>query len=162
MNILFVCTGNICRSPTAEAIMRERAASLGLDWRIDSAGTHGYHIGDPPDSRAIRMAAYKGVDMADLRARQVTAADFDTFDWLFAMDRGHADILMRQCPPMRRAKIRLFLEDAGIPGPSGFDVPDPYYGALEGFESVFDLIDRGVEGVMAALNPLKNSKKLAD
>lgn len=162
MNILFVCTGNICRSPTAEAIMRARAASLGLDWRIDSAGTHGYHIGDLPDSRAIRMAAYKGVDMADLRARQVTAADFDAFDWLFAMDHGHRDILLRRAPPACRGKIRLFLEDAGISGPSGFDVPDPYYGALEGFESVFDLIDRGVEGVMAALNPLKNSKKLAD
>lgn len=155
MNILFVCTGNICRSPTAEAIMRARTASLGLDWRVDSAGTHGYHVGDPPDSRAIRIAAYKGVDMADLRARQVTAADFEAFDWLFAMDRGHRDILFRRAPPACRGKIRLFLEMAAVPGPSGFDVPDPYYGALEGFEGVYNLIDRGVGGVMAALNGLK-------
>lgn len=158
MKILFVCTGNICRSPTADAILRDRAAALGLDWEIDSAGTHGYHIGDPPDSRAIRMAAYKGVDMSGLRARQVVAADFEIYDLIFAMDRGHFDKLTHQCPPAHRAKIRLFLEESGLADEAGFDVPDPYYGALEGFESVYTLIHRGVEGLIARHNPLKYNK----
>lgn len=158
MKILFVCTGNICRSPTAGAVLRARVAALGLDWDVDSAGTHGYHVGDPPDSRSIRIAAYKGVDMAALRARKVTASDFETYDLIFAMDRGHYDILTRQCPPAHSAKVRLFLEESGLSNEAGFDVPDPYYGGLEGFESVYTLIERGVAGIVERHNCLKNKE----
>ncbi len=160
MKILFVCTGNICRSPTADAVLRARAAALGLDWTIDSAGTHGYHVGDPPDSRSIRMAAYKGVDMRDLRARKVSPEDFGVFDLILAMDSGHFDLLERQCPPEHKGKIRLFLAESGLSDEAGFDVPDPYYGGLEGFESVYSLIERGVDALMALYNPLKNKEKL--
>lgn len=158
MKILFVCTGNICRSPTADAVLRERVSALGLDWEIDSAGTHGYHVGNPPDPRSIRVAGSKGVDMTELRARKVTASDFETYDLIFAMDRGHYDILMRQCPPAYRGRVRLFLEESGLSSDAGFDVPDPYYGALEGFESVYTLIARGVEAIVALHNPLKNKR----
>lgn len=159
MKILFVCTGNICRSPTAEAILRTRAAALGLAIETQSAGTHGYHIGDPPDSRTIQMAAYKGVDMAGQRARQVSLADYADFDLILAMDRGHYDRLIRDCPESSRGKIRLFLEESGLSPERGFDVPDPYYGGLEGFEQVYLLIEQGVEALLAAHNPLKINKK---
>lgn len=158
MRVLFVCTGNICRSPTADAILRARVAALGLGWHVDSAGTHGYHIGDPPDSRSVRAAAAQGVDMAGLRARRIAAADFEQYDLILAMDRGHYQILIGQCPPAHHAKIRLFLEESGLAADAGYDVPDPYYGAPEGFERVYDMIARGVEAILTPYNPLKSKE----
>ncbi len=159
MKILFVCTGNICRSPTAEAILRARAAALGLAVETQSAGTHGYHIGDPPDPRTVQMAAYKGVDMAMQRARQVAEADYADFDLILAMDRGHLGRLLRDCPVSHKNKIRLFLEESGLSAEKGFDVPDPYYGGLEGFEQVYTLIEQGIEGLISSRNLLKTNKK---
>ena len=137
LGVLFVCTGNICRSPTAEAIFRYKVeeAGLGSLFMIDSAGTHGYHIGDPPDSRAIATALARGIDMRDLRARKVGQADFGQFHYIFAMDSGHYDLLGRFSPEEPYGRLNLFLEKG--------DVPDPYYGTQQGFEDVFDLIERG-------------------
>ncbi len=154
MRILFVCTGNICRSPTAEAILRARIAAQNLPFETDSAGTHGYHIGEPADRRSVEMAAYKGVDMAALRARQVAPADFAAFDLILAMDRGHLQLLNRQCPPEYRHKVKLFLAESGR-AESGFEeVPDPYYGGQEGFRAVYELIESGIDGLIAKYKSL--------
>jgi protein-tyrosine phosphatase len=139
--ILFVCTGNICRSPTAEAVARGLAEKQGVDhlFQFDSAGMEDYHVGDPPDPRSAQAAAKRGYDMTGLRARRVTDFDFITFDHILAMDRGHLKLLERACPSVRRQKLGLFLnyserfeED---------EVPDPYYGNGQGFEHVLDLIE---------------------
>jgi len=134
--VLFVCTGNICRSPTAEAVFRHHARAQGVEGNfvIDSAGTHGYHIGDPPDPRAISTALARGVDMRGLRARKVDAQDFQRFDYVIAMDAGHYRVL--SADRQGNAEIMMFLQDGG-------DVPDPYYGTLDDFENVYDIV--GVE-----------------
>lgn len=141
--ILFVCTGNICRSPTADAVLRHMVREAGLDGQImvDSAGTHGYHVGDPPDPRSVSTALERGgVDMSDLRARKVSPADFHDFDWIVAMDGGHHDILKLQAALGGRAELFRFTAFLGRPEDH---VPDPYYGGLEGFSQVFDLIEGG-------------------
>ncbi|MGE5514719.1 MAG: low molecular weight protein-tyrosine-phosphatase [Bacteroidota bacterium] len=148
IKVLFVCTGNICRSPTAEGVFRALVAAEGLDNRIatDSAGTHGYHAGEPPDGRSTAAARLRGIELSDLRARKLRPADFDDFDLVLAMDRGHADILRRQCPPAQAGRVHLFLDfapDLGIK-----DVPDPYYGGSDGFERVLDMIEAGSRGVL--------------
>lgn len=149
MRILFVCTGNICRSPTAEAVFRRLAAEAGLAGavQVDSAGTHGYHVGEPPDERTQSAAALRGFSMDGQVARRVEATDFDAFDLILAMDRGHKAQLDRLAPPQAAGKVRLFLDFA--PGTGRQDVPDPYYGESDGFELVLDLIMAGSRGLLA-------------
>jgi protein-tyrosine phosphatase len=132
-SILFVCTGNICRSPTAEAVFRALAKNAGLELRIESAGLGDWHVGHPPDDRAQHHAKGRGYDLSAQRARQVRQRDFDDFDLILAMDRGHLRALERMAPPKHRAKIRRFAADR--------DVPDPYHGGPEGFERVLDLVE---------------------
>lgn len=154
MRILFVCMGNICRSPTAEGVFRRVVAEAGEShWiEIDSAGTHDYHVGEPPDRRAQAAARRRGVDLSGLRARQLDADDFERFDLLLVMDeRNHADALeiagARRGLPVER--LRLFLDYA--PGADTREVPDPYYGGAEGFERVLDLVEEASHGLLAAL-----------
>ncbi len=148
VRVLFVCTGNICRSPTAEGVFRALVARHGLEGEIgaDSAGTHGYHVGEAPDPRSCAAARARGVVLDDLRARQVSPADFSAFDLVLAMDRGHHAHLARLCPPGREERLRLFLDFAPHLGVR--DVPDPYYGGPDGFERVLDLIEAGCEGLL--------------
>ncbi|MFT4171712.1 MAG: low molecular weight protein-tyrosine-phosphatase [Rhodocyclaceae bacterium] len=149
--VLFVCTGNICRSPTAEGVARHWAGKLGLDGVVefDSVGTHGYHAGEAPDLRAQRAAAARGYDLSRLRARKLTAADFAAFDMVLAMDAGHLEQLMRLCPTQYRDKVALFLSHAERFGPG--DVPDPYYGGDRGFEEVLDMCEDAVHGLLDKL-----------
>ncbi len=154
-SVLFVCTGNICRSPTAHGVFRHMVAEAGLDGRveIDSCGTHGYHVGDPPDPRAIETAARRGFDIADLRARAIDPHDFDRFDLLLAMDRGHLRMLDAMTPAGAHGAIRLFLDVMPAGGPS--DVPDPYYSGQAAFDHALDLIEQAsalwLDRVRAAL-----------
>jgi low molecular weight protein-tyrosine phosphatase len=146
--VLFVCMGNICRSPTAEGVFRrvaaERAPELPLE--VDSAGTHGYHVGEPPDPRAIAAASRRGIDLRRLRARKVEDADFGRFDLIVAMDRLNLEVLRDRCPVMYRERIRLLMEFAG--NEQEVDVPDPYYGGPVGFEKVLDLAEEASEGLL--------------
>jgi protein-tyrosine phosphatase len=148
MRILFVCMGNICRSPTAEGVFRrlvaERAPHLSLD--IDSAGTHDYHVGEPPDSRAVAAAARRGIDLRPLRARQVVDEDFGRFDLIVAMDRANRELLLERAPGEFRERIRLLMEFAA--GSDVEDVPDPYYGGPLGFEQVLDLAEEAATGLL--------------
>ncbi|BAI70731.1 protein-tyrosine phosphatase [Azospirillum sp. B510] len=152
VKVLFVCTGNICRSPTAEGVFRHLAGQAGLGAVVaaGSAGTHGYHVGEPPDPRSRRAALARGVDLSALRARKVTPADFTRFDHILAMDKGHLDELRRIAPPGAGAVPRLFLDDAA--GLEGREVPDPYYGGPDGFEQVLDLCEAGSRGLLARLS----------
>lgn len=147
--VLMVCMGNICRSPMAEAVARRMAEDQGLGgWvEFDSAGTHGFHAGEPPDDRACKIAALRGYKLAGLRARKVTIEDFGHFDLILAMDRQNLAALERLCPLPYLGKVRLFLEY----GSSGeiSEVPDPYYGNLSGFERVLDLCEDAVQGLLA-------------
>jgi protein-tyrosine phosphatase len=147
--LLFVCTGNICRSPLAEAIFRHRAEQVGrgAEFEVDSAGTHGYHEGEPADARARRVGASRGVAVTSL-AREVRGSDFQRFDLILAMDRGHLRELRGLCPAPLRDRIRLMRE---FGEPPGGDVPDPYYSGDEAFEEVFDLLDGCCRGLLAEL-----------
>ncbi|MBK7904242.1 MAG: low molecular weight phosphotyrosine protein phosphatase [Proteobacteria bacterium] len=149
MKILFVCMGNICRSPTAEGVFRAHARrhAAGLKIEIDSAGTHAYHVGEPPDPRSIEAATRRGIDLTDLRARQVQVEDFERFDLIVAMDRLNHATLLDRSPPEHHQRIRTLLEFAGKTAPA--DVPDPYYGGAKGFDDVLDLVESAVEGLLA-------------
>ena len=149
--VLFVCLGNICRSPTAEAVFRDLVKREGRNLRIDmdSAGTHAYHAGSAPDSRAVAAAARRGIDMRGLRARKVTEGDFQHFDLLLAMDEQVYCQLLEVAPAEQRDRIRLFLEFA--PELGRREVPDPFAGGPAGFEEVLDLIEAGARGLLAAL-----------
>ncbi len=141
---LFVCTGNICRSPTAEGVFRHMAAQARMDLiETDSVGIAGGPVGDPPDRRSVQAAARRGIDISGLRARQLTSADFDDFDLLLAMDQGHLREMEGLAPPEHTHKVCLFMAEArGFKAP---DVPDPYYGGASGFDDVLDMIEEGAE-----------------
>jgi len=149
-SVLFVCTGNICRSPTAEGVFRHFVHEAGLAERVevDSAGTHAYHTNEPADRRANAAAERRGYSLADIRARRVQDKDFDTFDYIIAMDRDNLALLTEQADAEHHHKIRLFLEFA-----SGHEdeVPDPYYGGAAGFERVLDLIEDASRGLLGTL-----------
>lgn len=148
-SILFVCMGNICRSPTAEGVFRQRAEAAGLALEIDSAGTHGYHIGAVPDARSTQHAAARGYDLSAQRARKVAASDFERFDHLLAMDHDNLALLKAACPPRHSHKLGLFMQYAKN---SASDVvPDPYYGGAQGFDRVLDFIEDASDGLIAAL-----------
>jgi protein-tyrosine phosphatase len=150
MRILFICLGNICRSPAAEGVLRALAAreapELPLD--VDSAGTAGYHVGEPPDARMREAAARRGYDLSTLRARVVEAGDFERFDLILAMDEENLQVLRRRAPGHAHERLRLFLEFAPE---SGTEVPDPYYGGAKGFEEVLDLVEAAARGLLAHL-----------
>ena len=149
--VLFVCMGNICRSPTAEGVFRKLLAEQApdLDVEIDSAGTHGFHDGAPPDPRACRAAERRGVDLKPLRARRVTERDFERFELLLAMDEQNLEFLLEVCPPEYRSRVRLLLEFA--PHLERREVPDPYYGGSTGFEHVLDLVEEAAAGLLEHL-----------
>ena len=150
--VLMVCMGNICRSPTAEGVLRAKLAAAGLDGRVrvDSAGTHGYHVGDAPDARALKHARSRGVDLSRQRARRVVEEDFDRFDLMLAMDEDNLAELERLRPAGHANAPRLLLDfaarHAGVR-----EVPDPYYGGPDGFEHVLDLIEDACDGLLAHL-----------
>jgi protein-tyrosine phosphatase len=145
--ILFVCLGNICRSPSAEAVFRDLAGQAGMDVVVDGAGTSDWHIGEPPDRRAQRAAAARGYDLSGLRGRQVSAEDFDRFDLILAMDRSNLANLQATRPPGARAEIKLFMDFA--PDQPVREVPDPYYDNR--FDHVLDLLEQSSRGLIAAL-----------
>ncbi|MEY2860777.1 MAG: hypothetical protein RL392_1235 [Pseudomonadota bacterium] len=157
ISVLFVCMGNICRSPTAHGVFRHKVKSLGLhDFvTVDSAGTHNYHPGSPPDERSQEHATKRGCDLSDLRARQIRKSDFETFDHILVMDWDNLSLVQEKCPPQHQKKVRRFTEFC-----QEFDspvVPDPYYGGAQGFEHVLDLIEDASEGF---LQHLKDSNRI--
>ena len=146
--VLFVCLGNICRSPTAEAGFRHKAEQAGLKLTIASAGTHGYHIGSPPDKRSQATGEARGYSFKGLKCRRVADEDFEKFDFILAMDNDNLKNLRGMSDPSHHEKIKLFLDFAGY---EGEEVPDPYYGGKKGFELVLDLIETASDGLIASL-----------
>lgn len=148
IRVVFVCLGNICRSPTAEGVFRDLVAREGLSDQIetDSCGTSGWHHGDPPDSRAREEARRRGIDIEDLKSRETRNSDFTDFDFIIAMDRNNLDTLHVKCPPEYASKIHMFLSFAPDVGVT--EVPDPYYGGPDGFSDVFDMIDAASNGLL--------------
>lgn len=144
--ILFVCLGNICRSPSAEAVLRAKAAQRGLALEIDSAGTGDWHSGEPPYGPMQKAALARGYDLSALRARQVARADFDSFDWILAMDSQNLKDLSRLAPPGKAERLSLFTDYGGTPDDH---VPDPYY--TRDFEGTLDLIETCAEGFLNRL-----------
>jgi len=145
---LFICMGNICRSPTAEGVFRDKVRQAGLESRIeiDSAGTHDYHVGSMPDARAQHAALGRGYDLSGLRGRQVGERDFARFDYILAMDRDNLLNLRRLCPEQHQHKVRLYLAfSRRFPN---LDVPDPYYGGSLGFEQVLDMVEDAALGLL--------------
>jgi protein-tyrosine phosphatase len=151
IKVLFVCMGNICRSPTAEGVFRRLVKEHGYDHAvaIDSAGTHAYHVGSPPDKRAQSAARGRGYDLSGLVGRQVEAQDFHAFDYILAMDRDNLGNLMRICPPDLTHKVRLFLDYSAAH--AGGEVPDPYYGGPQGFDQVLDMVEDAARGLLAEI-----------
>ena len=148
VRVLFVCMGNICRSPTAEGVFRKRVEEAGLAGQIeiDSAGTHAYHVGEPPDTRAQDAARRRGVDLSPLRGRQAVAADIQRFDYVLVMDEENLDNLLSICPNGLEDKVELFMEYATSDHPR--EVPDPYFGGATGFDRVLDMIEAASQGLL--------------
>lgn len=157
MRILFVCLGNICRSPTAEGVLRSIAAREfpHLSLEIDSAGTADYHVGEPPDRRTVAAARRRGYDLASLRARLIQPGDFRHFDHILAMDRGNLARLEQMRPAGITATVALFMSAAGDVEE---EVPDPYYGGVEDFERVLDLCERGARGLLSRLRDIPRAQ----
>ena len=152
VKVLFVCMGNICRSPSAEGVFRALVEGRGIADRflIDSCGTLDYHTGDAPDPRAQKTAKRRGIDISGLRGRQYCPSDFTDFDYILAMDHDNLGVLKRVCPKEHRHKLDLFCEY--LLGRSNEEVPDPYYGGDSGFEDVYDLIEEASTAFLAAIN----------
>lgn len=148
MKVLFVCMGNICRSPTAHGVFRSLVQREGLLERIeiDSAGTHAYHVGSEPDERAQETALKRGIDLSDLRARKVSEADMEHYDYVIAMDQENYVSLSQQCPDHLLNKIYMLMDFA--PEMRTREVPDPYYGGQKGFDRVFDLVEAASAGLL--------------
>ncbi|MHB8346211.1 MAG: low molecular weight protein-tyrosine-phosphatase [Acidiferrobacterales bacterium] len=148
VKVLFVCLGNICRSPTAEGVFRAMVRAHGLEKviEIDSAGTHAYHVGEAPDARAQAAASRRGIDLSGIRGRQATHHDIESFDFILAMDRDNLRNLVALCPPGQAHKIRLFLEFA--PSQPEREVPDPYFGGEGGFDRVLDMVEEAALGLL--------------
>lgn len=148
--VLFVCMGNICRSPTAEGVFQKLIDDERLShaYEVDSAGTLGYHAGAPPDPRSCKAASRRGIDLSVQRARRVSSQDFESFDVILAMDRANLEELLERCPEEHHRKVRLFL--GGLPTD---EVPDPYYGSGDGFERVLDLVEEGARRLLEETRP---------
>lgn len=148
IKVLFVCMGNICRSPTAECVFRHLVDEAGLskNLMIDSVGTHDYHIGKPPDKRAQQTALQRGYDLSSLRGRQIGVQDFHEFNYILAMDRENMANLAKICPPKELHKLKLFMEFSK--NFSEREVPDPYYGGKQGFENVLNMIEDASTGLL--------------
>ncbi|MBB5205577.1 protein-tyrosine phosphatase [Inhella inkyongensis] len=148
--LLFVCMGNICRSPTAHGVMRAKLAAAGLGDRVlvDSAGTHAYHVGEPPDERSQEHAARRGYDLSDLRARALTPQDFEQFERVLVMDEANQARALAICPPHLQHRVSKLLGSA--------DVPDPYYGGAQGFETVLDLVETACDRLLTELQGLRH------
>lgn len=154
IGVLFVCTGNICRSPTAEGVLRDALADAGVaaGVTVDSAGLEGWHAGDPPDPRAVTCAAARGYDLTPLRARQFDRTDFGRFALILGMDQGHVSAMQARQDDDSPSQVRLFLDFLAADDPQlGRDVPDPYYGDMSDYELSLDLIERGTPGLIDAL-----------
>jgi protein-tyrosine phosphatase len=151
IKVLFVCMGNICRSPTAEGVFTKLITEKKLTSRftIDSAGTHAYHVGNPPDARAQQAALKRGVELQQLRARKVHSSDFEYFDYVLAMDDDNYSILIHECPDEYKDKVKYFLDYAPHLGVR--EVPDPYYGEKLGFEQVLDMVEDASLGFLETL-----------
>lgn len=151
IKVLFVCMGNICRSPTAEGVFTHLVEKQGTRDRfmIDSAGTHAYHVGEQPDTRAQQTARQRGIDLSYIRARKFAYTDFEMFDHILAMDSDNYAILLDACPAQYQDKIKLFLDFA--PERNERDVPDPYYGGQNGFDHVFDLVEDASQGFYSSI-----------
>ncbi|AQM69460.1 Low molecular weight protein-tyrosine-phosphatase YfkJ [Vibrio campbellii] len=146
--LLVVCMGNICRSPTGEAVLRAKAKEQGISVEVDSAGTIGYHAGNPPDARSMQAGKQRGYSFKGMRSRKVTVGDFDEFDMVLAADKANLADLLDICPTEHRHKVSLFLSH----GDSDYDeIPDPYYGGDAGFELVLDLIEGASEVILKKL-----------
>ena len=148
LSVLFVCTGNICRSPTAEGVLRQKLAqrAMGKNVRVESAGTQDYQVGEAPDPRAQKHAALRGYDLSKQRARQVAPRDFHEFTWILAMDRSHLQHLKAIAPRDSTTRIGVFLEFSRAY--AGQEVPDPYYGGAAVFETVLDMAEEGTEALL--------------
>ncbi|SDH78431.1 protein-tyrosine phosphatase [Vibrio xiamenensis] len=147
-SILVVCMGNICRSPTGEAILRAKAQQMGVEVEVDSAGTIGYHAGSPPDKRAQAAGKKRGYSFAGIRARQVSDEDFTRFDLILAADNDNLADLKARCPASEQHKLKLFMSYASA---DIDEIPDPYYGGEQGFELVLDLIEDAAESILISL-----------
>lgn len=151
VNVLFVCMGNICRSPTAEGVFSKLLKDRGLTdkARADSAGTSAWHVGEPPDPRSREEARGRGIDLGGQRARGVEKEDFDRFDYIVAMDDANLEALQAQCPKERRGRLYRLTDFGSMPGITS--VPDPYYGGDRGFAQVFDIVANAASGLLDAL-----------
>ena len=157
--ILFVCMGNICRSPTAEGVFRSKVESAGLTdtFLIDSAGTHAYHVGEPPDLRSQEFAAKRGIDLSRQQARKVAPEDFSRFDFILAMDKANLALLEAACPTEYRHKLGLLMRYATQS--KADEVPDPYYGGGRGFDIVLDYIEDASDALLSVLQQNKQAIK---